>query len=58
MTQPRSSFVPGEDPDRQDVRPQPDPDAIDPPPAQDEIPEDGTTVGQHETAPEEIGESG
>lgn len=37
-----------------------DPDAgiIDPPPGQEELPAGGTTVGAHESAPEEIGESG
>lgn len=29
-----------------------------PPPGQEELPEEGTTVGRHEAAPEEIGESG
>lgn len=30
----------------------------DPPPGQEQLPEDGTSVGAHEAAPEEIGESG
>ncbi len=35
-----------------------DPERNDPPPGQDHLPEGGTSVGAHEAAPEEIGESG
>jgi hypothetical protein len=60
MTDERSHPSAGDvhNPGGKDPRPQPNPENIDPPPGQDEIPEQGTTVGRHETAPEEIGESG
>ncbi len=35
-----------------------DPERNDPPPGQEHLPEGGTSVGAHEVAPEEIGESG